>query len=137
MESNADQVVVSLEKWPLFHIHERRNMIKTNKLLRLKRKTGRLLDVVREHYPLKDVPCHSEVCAVCEQGSGTLFCKSLTQYVVPDCLVQHQGGRKLQSQLKDIVNNNRQQSIIFSNEFCDGAYVSRESKESSEEWQWR
>ena len=62
------QVVVLLEKWPLFHIHERRNMIKTNKLLRLKRKTGRLLDVVREHYPLKDVPCHSEVCAVCEQG---------------------------------------------------------------------
>ena len=62
------QIVVLLEKWPLFHIHERRNMIKTNKLLRLKRKTGRLLDVVREHYLLKDVPCHSEVCAVCEQG---------------------------------------------------------------------
>ena len=43
-------------------------MIKTNKLLRLKTKTGRLLDVVREHYLRKDVPCHSEVCAVCEQG---------------------------------------------------------------------
>ncbi|CAH3034180.1 unnamed protein product, partial [Pocillopora meandrina] len=118
---------------------------------------------VREHYLRKDVPCHSEVCAVCEQGNGTLLCKSLTHYVVPDCqvsrlfleilesaelqgiiffetvvnYVQHQGGRKLQSQLKDIVNNNRQQNIIFSNEFCDGAYVSRESKESSEEWQWR
>ena len=32
------QIVVLLEKWPLFHIHERRNMIKTNKLLRLKTK---------------------------------------------------------------------------------------------------
>ena len=41
------QVVVLLEKWPLFHIHERQNMIKTNKLLRLKTKTGRLVDVVR------------------------------------------------------------------------------------------
>ncbi|XP_027053646.1 DIS3-like exonuclease 1 isoform X3 [Pocillopora damicornis] len=112
-------------------------MIKTNKLLRLKTKTGRLLDVVREHYLRKDVSCHSEVCAVCEQGNGTLLCKSLTHYVVPDCQVQHQGGRKLQSQLKDIVKDNRQQSIIFSNEFCDGAYVAREPRESLEEWQWR
>ena len=47
---------------------EHGNMIKTNKLLRLKTKTGRLLDVVREHYLRKDVPCHSEVCTVCEQG---------------------------------------------------------------------
>ena len=47
-------------------------MIKTNKLLRLKRKTGRLLDVVREHYPLKDVPCHSEVCAVSDKVSKRL-----------------------------------------------------------------
>ncbi|XP_027053645.1 DIS3-like exonuclease 1 isoform X2 [Pocillopora damicornis] len=138
-------------------------MIKTNKPLRLKTKTGRPLDVVREHYLQKDVPCHSEVCAVCEQGNGTLLCKSLTHYVVPDCQVsrlfleifeseeiqgviffetvvnhvQHQGGRKLQSQLKDIVKDNRQQSIIFSNEFCDGAYVAREPRESLEEWQWR
>ncbi|CAH3034176.1 unnamed protein product, partial [Pocillopora meandrina] len=42
---------------------------------------------VREHYLRKDVPCHSEVCAVCEQGNGTLRCKSLTHYVVPDCQV--------------------------------------------------
>ena len=43
-------------------------MIKTNKLLRLKTKNGRLLDVVREHYLRKDVPCHSEICTGCEQG---------------------------------------------------------------------
>lgn len=43
-------------------------MIKTNKLLRLKTKNGRLLDVVREHYLRKDVPCHSEICPGCEQG---------------------------------------------------------------------
>ena len=43
-------------------------MIKTNKLLRLKTKNGRLLDVVREHYLRKDVPCHSEICTACEQG---------------------------------------------------------------------
>ena len=49
-------------------LYEDGNMIKTNKFLRLKTKTGRLLDVVREHYLRKDVPCHSEVCAVCEQG---------------------------------------------------------------------
>ena len=42
-------------------------MIKTNKLLRLKTKNGRLLDVVREHYLRKDVPCHSEICPGCEQ----------------------------------------------------------------------
>ena len=52
----------------VFLDQEHGNMIKTNKLLRLKTKTGRLLDVVREHYLRKDVPCHSEVCAVCEQG---------------------------------------------------------------------
>ena len=43
-------------------------MIKTNKLLRLKTKNGRLLDVVREHYLRRDVPCHSEICADCEKG---------------------------------------------------------------------
>ena len=43
-------------------------MIKTNKLLRLKTKNGRLLDVVREHYLRKDVPCHSEICPGCVQG---------------------------------------------------------------------
>lgn len=138
-------------------------MIKTNKLLRLKTKTGRLLDVVREHYLRKDVPCHSEICAVCEQGNGTRLSSSLTHYVVPDCQVtrlfleifenaeiqgviflqtvvsftQHQGGRKLYSQLKSLVNDNRQQCIIFSNEFCDGAYVPREPGESLEKWQWR
>ena len=62
------QVVVLLEKWLLFQIHERRNMIKTNKLLRLKTKTGRLIYIAREHYLRKDVPCHSEICPVCEQG---------------------------------------------------------------------
>lgn len=51
-------------------------MIKTNKLLRLKTKNGRLLDVVREHYLRKDVPCHSEICTDCEQGresNGSLY----------------------------------------------------------------
>ena len=43
-------------------------MIKTNKLLRLKTKNGRLLDVVREHYLRKDIACHSEACADCEHG---------------------------------------------------------------------
>ena len=55
-------------KRSVFLCKEHGNMIKTNKLLRLNTKTGRLLDVVREHYLRKDVPCHSEVCAVCEQG---------------------------------------------------------------------
>ena len=53
-------------------------MIKTNKFLRLKTKNNRLLDVVREHYLRKDVPCHSEICTECEQGLKTecfLFCK--------------------------------------------------------------
>ena len=35
------------------------------------------------------------------------------------------------------MNNNRQQSNIFSNEFCDGAYAAREPRESLEDWQWR
>ena len=35
------------------------------------------------------------------------------------------------------MNDNRQQSIIFSNEFCDGAYVPREPRETLEDWQWR
>ncbi|KAL9987682.1 hypothetical protein ACROYT_G002028 [Oculina patagonica] len=138
-------------------------MIKTNKLLRLKTKNGRLLDVVREHYLRKDVPCHSEVCSVCEQGNGNQLSSSLIHYVVPDCqvsklfmeifenaeiqgviffqtvvnFIQHQGGRKLYSQLKNLVNDNRQQCIIFSNEFCDGAYVPREPGEPLENWRWR
>ena len=62
---------------------------------------------------------------------GEIFFETVVNYV------QHQGGRKLQSQLKDIVNNNRQQSIIFSKEFCDGAYVPREPRETLEDWQWR
>ena len=61
----------------------------------------------------------------------------LTFFVHVLCQVQHHGGRKLHSQLKNLVNDSRQQCIIFSNEFCDGAYVPREPGESSEDWQWR
>ena len=35
------------------------------------------------------------------------------------------------------MNNNRQQSIIFSKEFCDGAYFPRGPRETLEDWQWR
>lgn len=57
-------------------------MIKTNKLLRLKTKNGRLLDVVREHYLRKDVPCHSEICTDCEQGreSNGSLCQDYFSY---------------------------------------------------------
>lgn len=111
----------------------------------------------------KDVPCHSEICEDCEQGSGNQLSSLLTHYVVPDCqvskdfleifesldiqgviffqtvvnFVQHQGGRKLHIQLKNLVNDSRQQCMIFSNEFCDGAYVARQPGETVEDWQWR
>ncbi|KAK2567887.1 DIS3-like exonuclease 1 [Acropora cervicornis] len=112
-------------------------MIKTNRFLRLKTKKKRLVDVVREHYLRKDVPCHSEICTECEQGIGNILSSSLTHYVVPDCQVEHQGGRKLSTQLKNLVKDGRQQCIIFSNEFCEGAYVARQTGESMEDWNWR
>ncbi|XP_067057370.1 DIS3-like exonuclease 1 [Acropora muricata] len=138
-------------------------MIKTNRFLRLKTKKKRLVDVVREHYLRKDVPCHSEICTECEQGIGNILSSSLTHYVVPDCqvskvfleifesldiqgviflqtvvnFVEHQGGRKLSTQLKNLVKDGRQQCIIFSNEFCEGAYVARQTGESMKDWNWR
>ena len=29
---------------------------------------AKLIYIAREHYLRKDVPCHSEICPVCEQG---------------------------------------------------------------------
>ncbi|KAJ7389198.1 DIS3 mitotic control [Desmophyllum pertusum] len=57
---------------------------------------------------------------------GVIFFQTVVNFI------QHQGGKKLHSQLKNLVNDNRQQCIIFSNEFCDGAYVPREPGESLE-----
>ncbi|EDO40307.1 predicted protein [Nematostella vectensis] len=142
-------------------------MLKTNKLLRLKTKRSRLVNVVREHYLRTDISCHSSLCQECKNNNtptGLVSLSSdLTHYVVPDCEVsklyleifefpeiqgviffqtvknhlQHSGSRKLLSRLKNLVKDTRQQCTFFSNEFCEGAYVPREAGESLQDWQAR
>ena len=61
------------KKWRPFETR----MIKTDKLLRLKTRKGKFLNVVREHYLRDDVACRSELCSVCEQGKyllGFTYC---------------------------------------------------------------
>ena len=52
----------------LKNISRSSNMIKTDKLLRLKTKKGKFLNVIREHYLRDDIACHSELCSCCDQG---------------------------------------------------------------------
>ncbi|XP_031571497.1 DIS3-like exonuclease 1 [Actinia tenebrosa] len=142
-------------------------MLKTDKKLRLKTKNGRFLNVVREHYLRDDVACHSQACQKCQQQQENigevLLSSDLTHYVVPDIEVtssflelfefpeiqgviffqtvinhlQHHGSRKLVNRIKELTKDKRHGCVIFSNEFCKGAYTKRLAGETLQEWQQR
>lgn len=45
-------------------------LIKTEKLVHIKKNTRSFINVVREHYLRDDIPCKSASCTKCEQPSG-------------------------------------------------------------------
>ena len=46
-------------------------MLKTDKIVQIRRQKGKSLRVVREHYVREDIPCQSQLClANCQQFSG-------------------------------------------------------------------
>ena len=46
-------------------------MLKTDKIVQIRRQKGKSLRVVREHYVREDIPCQSQLClANCQQFLG-------------------------------------------------------------------
>ncbi|KAK3732209.1 hypothetical protein QZH41_015302, partial [Actinostola sp. cb2023] len=66
-----------------------------------------------------------------------LLSSDLTHYVIPDIDIQHHGSRKLLNRIKALIKDTRQQCSLFSNEFCQGAYVERQARETLQKWQQR
>lgn len=46
-------------------------LIKTEKMVHIKKNARSFINVVREHYLRDDIPCKSECCKTCEQPNGT------------------------------------------------------------------
>lgn len=137
-------------------------MMKTERILHLKRQRGRTLRAVREHYLREDVSCGSPLCHSCARD-GRLLSEDLTHYVVPDCqvlqdyqevleftelrgivfmqtacqAVQHQRGRRQYKKLRSMLRDARHDCVFFPNEFQHYAYLPREMGESVENWQTR
>ena len=49
-------------------------MIKTERLVSLKRNARNKTNVVREHYIRKDIPCKSSLCDTCLNPKGMYMC---------------------------------------------------------------
>uniref|UniRef100_A0A3P9LZ64 DIS3-like exonuclease 1 n=1 Tax=Oryzias latipes TaxID=8090 RepID=A0A3P9LZ64_ORYLA len=137
-------------------------MIKTERILHLRRFRGRKVRVVREHYLRERVPCFSSLCqADCANGVKVLP-GDLTHYVVPDadvvvdyleilelkelqgiiftqtaCQALHSKGRRFYNRLRSLVKDPRFHCVQFANEFQQYSFCPREKGESQEKWQTR
>ncbi|XP_062516622.1 DIS3-like exonuclease 1 [Corticium candelabrum] len=142
---------------------ERKDMIKTEKVLRLKSRTKGVVRVVREHYLRDDIVCRSRLIPdTCREGEPCLSA-TVTHYVVLDYQairdyleifemsefsnliftqtamnhVRHHASRKFSSRLHQYVTDIRRHSIVFSNEHCRECYQSRNEDERVEDWEAR
>ncbi|XP_023807008.1 DIS3-like exonuclease 1 isoform X3 [Oryzias latipes] len=137
-------------------------MIKTERILHLRRFRGRKVRVVREHYLRERVPCFSSLCqADCANGVKVLP-GDLTHYVMPDadvvvdyleilelkelqgiiftqtaCQALHSKGRRFYNRLRSLVKDPRFHCVQFANEFQQYSFCPREKGESQEKWQTR
>lgn len=137
-------------------------MIKTEKLVSIKKSSKNLVTVVREHYLRNDIPCKSRRCKLCQQPTGmSMLPADTTHYVIPDCevtkkyleifqlkeltgliflqtvknFVQYSGGgRNLLRDLNKLIKDTTKESIFFDNEFHNACYVERKHGDNIDKW---
>ena len=63
-------------------------LIKTEKLVHIKKNSRSFINVVREHYLRDDIPCKSASCTKCEQPTGIFNFLKIFKFLSLDSLFQ-------------------------------------------------
>ena len=63
-------------------------LIKTEKLVHIKKNSRSFINVVREHYLRDDIPCKSASCTKCEQPTGIFNFLTIFKFLSLDSLFQ-------------------------------------------------
>ncbi|XP_066924360.1 DIS3-like exonuclease 1 [Clytia hemisphaerica] len=142
-------------------------LIKTEKLVHIKKNTRNFINVVREHYLRDDIPCKSHACYKnCVQPKGLPLLtdeQKTTHYVIPDITccrkyleilelkeltniislqsvvqqIKKKAGKRVSKNITGIHKNPLKSSIVFDNEFRQSCYVQRKEGQDLDEWFWK
>eukprot|EP00111_Clytia_hemisphaerica_P007210 TCONS_00020958-protein len=142
-------------------------LIKTEKLVHIKKNSRNFINVVREHYLRDDIPCKSSACYQnCVQPKGLPLLtdeQKTTHYVIPDITccrkyleilelkeltniiflqsvvqqIKKKAGKRVSKNITGIHKNPLKSSIVFDNEFHQSCYVQRKEGQDLDEWFWK